>query len=1023
MKKLFVWAIALFVTAFSDASAADINYSYVTLGPSEGYPTRVNSVFPSPHDFIWLCSNNGLYRVAYSTLDRFSSEDGYGYPIPSNNVFSVCQYKDQYWFLTDKGLAGFTVEDNVSNPKPIPGLDQVVAYSSIITDSGVFFGCEDVVYTFKDGKLVPFATIPSDHPVKITEMYDWVDGGVVLFDNSGNDIWIFYPKTAMVSNFVFQCPERGEHFSRLFIDSQFNIWASRLNSGVERYDKNGELLARYNEESGSLSRNLVTCFLENGEEVWVGTDGGGIDIINRKSGRIGNLSRIPDNPMSFPGSSITNLSMGANGVVWACKSRGGVVLIHESQVIGIRTESIPGAVAESVTASCEDPETGDIWIATNGAGILKFDLKSENLKSYPSSSSSSSSSFKHNIYSIAPFGEDYLAAFCESEGIFLFDKNTGDLRHSSMIENLHETIHSGHKIGMVRMEDGSLLVLADMMYKVLPDKTYTCYPLPEGVTSGDFNVVIGTDGKYLFSHSRIFLLDTHTMAISLLLHLEGNANITTAAMAPDGSVWAISNGDIIKINTSTRQVEETGISYLTGTPESIVFSSDGNLWVGCGDRVNVINPANGNHVVIDDFDGVFDNEYLPMVSCFTSGGDVILGGANGIVFFMKDYPLTSSTGYKIQLTDVLLDGKHLNLDTPVTVRGKESRLNVRVFVDEDFIMRAKFFTFVLKSRNDFQETVVDGPSISYANLKPGKYDVLVACTTFEGKWTDYQHLFTFRACNKWYSSVWFWILIAIFVILGIIYGIQSFVRRQNMRRKYEEHKQKLTDESQRLNFLADLSHELRTPLTLILGPLERYIKKNEDVPAEKLVGIFKNAERIKVLLNTILTAEHVSGAQAGILMETHNINRWVKNVLVNFVDEAASHSISFRFEPDNELGAVDIDASKCFIVLSNIVLNAIKVSPEDSVITVGTKSLADRGMYRVFVTDEGPTPQSCSLDFESSFHDTEDKSGLGVGLSYSKGIIDSMGGEIGIAANTVKGCTIYFDLPNITKQKEQNDEQ
>lgn len=169
-----------------------------------------------------------------------------------------------------------------------------------------------------------------------------------------------------------------------------------------------------------------------------------------------------------------------------------------------------------------------------------------------------------------------------------------------------------------------------------------------------------------------------------------------------------------------------------------------------------------------------------------------------------------------------------------------------------------------------------------------------------------------------------------------------------------------------------------------------------------------------MLLNTILTVEQIEDGKSAANIERHNINRWIRSVVANFEDEMRSRNLSLRLDLDPNLGSADIDASKCYIVISNILLNAIKVSPDGSTITIGTRNLEETFSYRVFVSDMGPGVKDETIGylFDKYYTETEDKSGFGVGLSYSKAIVDSLNGTVSAYNNTPKkGATFYFDLP------------
>ena len=63
------------------------------------------------------------------------------------------------------------------------------------------------------------------------------------------------------------------------VDSKQHIWIAFYNNGIEAYTKTGALYKSYNTSNSGLSKDIVLCMTEKGGQIWVGTDGGGINLI------------------------------------------------------------------------------------------------------------------------------------------------------------------------------------------------------------------------------------------------------------------------------------------------------------------------------------------------------------------------------------------------------------------------------------------------------------------------------------------------------------------------------------------------------------------------------------------------------------------------------------------------------------------------------------------------------------------------------------------------------------------------
>ena len=991
------------------ASAAGTRYSYLLLGPQDGYPSEVNQVFSEPHGFVWLSAKDGLYRLGNGALSKVSgsgrAESDY---LLGDVLATTCSRDGTFWVLSPEGVHGFLGTPfagfDVVDPEPA-----VIAYSVITTDEGTFFGGENAVYRYDETsrKVVEVAQIPSGSSLRITDMFVWMDGGIVLFDSNGNDIYMMYPKTGMVARFPFQCEVPGESFSKLYIDSQFNIWTTRHGCGVERYARDGSLIAAYTRADNGLSWDLVHCFLENGEDIWVGTDNG-VSIINRRSGAITVLKKSPSDPLSFPGLSITHLAGGEDDVVWATRNRGGTIIIHKSDILAIRSEEIAGGVSEGVSSIYQDEDETDVWLGTEGGGLIRFDPVSETLTTYEKTSG-------HSIYAISGYRKGQLLLSCVSEGLFIFDKRTGDMRPADMFNALHYTIRNGEKACLLKIDENRVAVLSDLIYCLnFSTGGFARYPLPADVEAGTLHFVVGSEGSLLFDPRHIYKMDTETFVVTEFLSFdEGEGEIKGVSMSPDGSLWAIHGSNLVRINPRDGSFREYESRFeACRNPESLVCAPDGNVWVGTRNMLVAFVPDVENIIFVDEIDGAFQNLYVSHAKLVDNLGNVYLGGVNGFVKIGSDFSFSSGEPSSIELVNMIADGKMVTEAIDLVAGHNSLRLDVIAHGDD--VLRAKLFRFKVRSSGGVEEYEVSEPGISLQNLPAGRYTVSASCTSREGHWIDDVDLCEFRIRCPWYQSVWFWAIVSFVLAGGLLLGNAVRKRQRQMQLDAERQQSVIRGEEQRMNFLIDVSHELRTPLTLILGPLERMIRKNETVEPARLVPVYRNAERIKMLLNTILTAEKIEDGKGSALIERHNINRWVRSVAANFEDEIQSRNLSLRFDLDPNLGSADIDAGRCYIVISNIMLNAIKVSPEESTITIGTKNLEDSASYRVFVSDMGPGVKDETLGhlFDKYYTETEDKTGFGVGLSYSRAIVDSLNGKISAYNNTPrKGATFYFDLP------------
>lgn len=107
------------------------------------------------------------------------------------------------------------------------------------------------------------------------------------------------------------------------------------------YDRQGKLLHSYHTGNSLLQTNVVLSLAENNGQIWIGTDGSGIYILNPENDEISTIAHAPGNPYSLPVNSILCLYSDSNNNMWAGSVRGGLINIRE---VGMKiySDALPG---------------------------------------------------------------------------------------------------------------------------------------------------------------------------------------------------------------------------------------------------------------------------------------------------------------------------------------------------------------------------------------------------------------------------------------------------------------------------------------------------------------------------------------------------------------------------------------------------------------------------------------------------------------------------------------------------------
>jgi PAS domain S-box-containing protein len=219
-------------------------------------------------------------------------------------------------------------------------------------------------------------------------------------------------------------------------------------------------------------------------------------------------------------------------------------------------------------------------------------------------------------------------------------------------------------------------------------------------------------------------------------------------------------------------------------------------------------------------------------------------------------------------------------------------------------------------------------------------------------------------------------------------------------------------------FLANMSHELRTPLTSVLG-FARLVDDEPDLApdARRFIGrVLSGGKALLTTINDILDFSKLEAGQLELKLEPTAPDQIVDEALDLFSLEAAAKGVALRAEGLARLPSdLMIDASRLRQVLLNLIGNAVKFT-EAGVITVSAAYDDTRHRLSLSVADTGPgiAPEDVDLLFRRfSQVDaglTRKHGGTGLGLAICKGLVEAMGGQIGVVSVPGQGACFSFDI-------------
>lgn len=222
-------------------------------------------------------------------------------------------------------------------------------------------------------------------------------------------------------------------------------------------------------------------------------------------------------------------------------------------------------------------------------------------------------------------------------------------------------------------------------------------------------------------------------------------------------------------------------------------------------------------------------------------------------------------------------------------------------------------------------------------------------------------------------------------------------------------------------FLSTASHELKTPLTSVIAYAELLddndAKLTREQGREFLHRLRAEADRLMGLIEDILDLSRIEGGKFMLKRAPLSLNEAARSALETSRSVATKHGVELSAELDPDLPETSLDEVKMRQVLVNLIVNAVKFSPQGGHVVM--RSRRDGHWVCVEVSDQGPgiEPDATTHIFElfgQGFRQGEDrKGGLGIGLHLVKRITEMHGGHVGVNSRPGEGSTFWVRLPVI----------
>ena len=224
-------------------------------------------------------------------------------------------------------------------------------------------------------------------------------------------------------------------------------------------------------------------------------------------------------------------------------------------------------------------------------------------------------------------------------------------------------------------------------------------------------------------------------------------------------------------------------------------------------------------------------------------------------------------------------------------------------------------------------------------------------------------------------------------------------------------------DSMRRDFISNLSHELRTPVSVIKANSETLLNGAlEDKKDAKIFSkaILHNADRLSEMVTSLIDLSRIEYGELKFVIESINLNQIIETAVLAYKNKAKKKNIKVAFNCQEDF-VVNSDAKAIERVLNNLIDNAFKYSPENSIIQINLRNQGEAIRLAVIDQGEGVAEEDQDLVFKRFFRTASARAntqqGSGLGLAIVKNLVYNLQGDVGVESRLEGGSEFWFTIP------------
>lgn len=1049
MQKIFILPLISVILMSVVPSKASKRYFDVVPG---AYNHLITDIHRHSNGMVLLGTSTGLCRYdGYSILPVQSNLTDSATVINDYILKITEDSKGRLWIKTQSRYGLYDpnnhhIEDNFTDILSDRGINGKIIEMEVDSDGSIWIATDnnELYQLPKDGgKANKIAGVPTNG-YRVTCLKA-KDDEIICVDETGI-ITRINTKTLIPTTFTRNphiLEKNGKQEYQLTIDSKNRYWIYCAFT-VEVFDANSNQWISDLIHDKDRHSNIRTIYQDRAGSLWIARDNHGLELIHTDENGIQFVTIDRPEDVTHK-NSITCFMEDAYGSFWMGTYKMGL-LTHNNSVHKFDIELLPDV-------NCMLP-AGDnwVWAGTDSSGLWKWNTSTGDRVQYKDISEGDSPAAITCLHAI---GNDlYIGSFFHGLRRLRGDKiekvNTATDLDNSYIWSL-----ASDKFGQLWIS-----TLGGGIYRLDPLTGETTYikNAANGLQSPFVVTEIASkDGRVYFGNA--YGIAYHDPSDGLIHNLkdlnpEFNTDgwrMTQLFEDSRGLIWAATSNGLKVIDRTHSKVSKvkTGNdsynNYITGITED----NGGSIWISEGrSLINLkinYDDKTGELTVsprpYDTRDGLIDSDFNQRSLTKLPSGEILVGGLRGVNKFFPSELEFNTLRPKVIFTDLyigdklVLPGEKIDGTTVIdTGLYYEPDINLTYdtpdftiyFTTDNYALPEKTtYRYCLEGYSNEWRALKPGlHSVTYTNLSPGTYRLLVIGINGDGFESMEPAAISITVHPPFWQSNWaiaIYIILAIFVVWGIVKIIERLERKRYEKKMEEEERKKQEEVNQlKFKFFTNVSHDLRTPLTLIVSPLEEMMKETSDQKQKERLSLMRvNATKLLTLVNQLLDfrKNEVAGLQLNATED--DVVGFSRNVCESFSAITERKNVALSFFSDHESINMLFDRDKLEKILMNLLGNAFKFTPVGGKVDVSLEQVGnDNPVLRIKVADTGIGIKDKDKEriFER-FYQVDDNGnshphmGSGIGLSMVSEYVKLHHGTVRVTDNVGCGSVFIIDIP------------